>query len=290
MIYLLYVIVAAGVVWLSIKASQYVDLLDKKTKLSGAFIGGIMLSAVTSLPELFTSLSSTVLLGKPELCIGNILGSNLFNIAILSILVIISIKNFSKAKVAKGHYVVTFSVFAVYIAIILNKYNANIFGTTNIFNIDIFTFSITSIIIVILYCFTVKKMSEENGALPEQAVIKEEPSKTDCLTVKQIVIRFILVSLGIVILSIIITYITDIIAQRHNLGAGIAGAIFLGVATSLPEVSSTIALFKIKNYNIAIGNIVGSNIFNFLILAIVDLIYIGGSIYTFGDVQTLNLL
>ena len=49
MIYLAYLIVAAGVVWFSVKASDYVDLLDKKTSLSGAFIGGIMLSAVTSL-------------------------------------------------------------------------------------------------------------------------------------------------------------------------------------------------------------------------------------------------
>lgn len=57
MIYLLYLLVAAGVVLFSVKASEYVDLLDKKTSLSGAFIGGIMLSAVTSLPELFTSIS-----------------------------------------------------------------------------------------------------------------------------------------------------------------------------------------------------------------------------------------
>ena len=49
MIYLFYLIVAAGVVYLSQKASEYVDLIDKTTKLSGAFIGGIMLSAVTSL-------------------------------------------------------------------------------------------------------------------------------------------------------------------------------------------------------------------------------------------------
>ena len=52
MIYLIYLALAAAVVLLSIKASIYVDLLDKNTKLSGAFIGGVLLSAVTSLPEL----------------------------------------------------------------------------------------------------------------------------------------------------------------------------------------------------------------------------------------------
>ena len=89
MIYLAYLIVAAGVVWFSVKASDYVDLLDKKTNLSGAFIGGILLSAVTSLPELFTSISSTVFLDAPSLCIGNILGSDLFNVAALSVVILI---------------------------------------------------------------------------------------------------------------------------------------------------------------------------------------------------------
>ena len=70
MIYAAYLVVAVAVVLLSIKASEYVDLLDKRQSFSGAFIGGVMLSAVTSLPELFTSLSSTVFLDKPGLCMG----------------------------------------------------------------------------------------------------------------------------------------------------------------------------------------------------------------------------
>ena len=83
MIFLIYAIIAAGVTFLSVKAADYVDLIDKKTSLSGAFIGGIMLSAVTSLPELFTSLSSTLLLDEPGLCIGNILGSNIMNVLVI---------------------------------------------------------------------------------------------------------------------------------------------------------------------------------------------------------------
>ena len=79
MLYLAYIIMAAIVVVLSIKISDYVDNLDRNTLLSGAFLGGIMLSGVTSLPELFTSVSATALLGHPELCVGNVLGSDLFN-------------------------------------------------------------------------------------------------------------------------------------------------------------------------------------------------------------------
>ena len=103
MIYLIYVVLAIAVVIVSDKAGKYVDLLDKKTSLSGAFIGGVMLSAVTSLPELFTSISATLFLDKPELCMGNILGSDLFNLQILAVLMIVYFKSFAKASVAKSH-------------------------------------------------------------------------------------------------------------------------------------------------------------------------------------------
>ena len=55
MIYALYVVLLVAVVYLSMKLGDFVDLLDKKTNISGAFIGEVMLAAVTSLPELFTS-------------------------------------------------------------------------------------------------------------------------------------------------------------------------------------------------------------------------------------------
>ena len=80
MLYILYILVSVAVVLLSIKASRYIDLIDQKSSLSGAFLGGVLLSAVTSLPELFTSISATLLLEKPSLCLGNILGSNIFNL------------------------------------------------------------------------------------------------------------------------------------------------------------------------------------------------------------------
>ena len=155
-----------------------------------------------------------------------------------------------------------------------------------VLDFNILTVNITSIIVIVLYIIGIKSMSGEDGS--ETAVGEEEVESN--LTVKQIGIRFALVSVGIITLSILITYITDSIATRLNLGAGLAGALFLGIATSLPELASTIALFRMRNFNIAIGNIIGSNIFNFLILAIVDVLYFGNGIYDYTDPKTVNLL
>ena len=74
MLILAYAVSALLVILLSLKLSNYVDLLDKQTNLSGAFLGGVLLAAITSLPELFTSISSVVFLDEPEMVVGNILG------------------------------------------------------------------------------------------------------------------------------------------------------------------------------------------------------------------------
>ena len=81
-IYPAYIALAAAIIFLSYKLGDYVDLLDKKTKISGAFIGGIVLAAVTSLPELFTSVTAAMKKNS-DIAVGNIVGSNIFNILVV---------------------------------------------------------------------------------------------------------------------------------------------------------------------------------------------------------------
>ncbi|WP_455965819.1 sodium:calcium antiporter [Cloacibacillus porcorum] len=276
MIYAVYLIIAASVVWCSIRASEYVDIMEKHTTLSGAFIGGVVLSAVTSLPELFTSLTSTMLLDKPGLAIGNILGSNIFNCAMLAVFIIIYYRSFSSFKISKSHITVTITVAAVYAVLFLNM--------AGILNIEYFSINIASVVIVALYIYGVFHMSGENGAEPEPS------ASLGKLSLKEVKRRFALAAVGLVLLSIILTYLTDGIATRHHLGEGLAGALFLGVATSLPEAASTMMLFRLGSYNIAVGNIVGSNLFNFVILGFADITYIGKGVYDYSDPKTLNLL
>lgn len=270
-----YAVVASLVVWFSIKASQYIDMLDRTTRLSGAFLGGVLLSAVTSLPELFTSISATVLLDKPSLCIGNILGSNIFNLAVLALLGVVALRDFRYATISRGNISVTAFVAFVYVALILNYFH--------ILDFEFATINIVTFVIVAFYVAGVRYLATD-------CVEKCNCGKCVTLSVRQIAVRFTAVSIGIVVLSVLMTYITDDIAERYNIGMGMAGAIFLGVATSLPEVSSTIALFRMKNYNVAVGNIVGSNLFNFLVLCIADVMCIGQSVYDYTDANVVNLL
>lgn len=270
--YILYILVAAAVVWLSVKASNYIDLIDQKSSLSGAFLGGVLLSAVTSLPELFTSISATLLLAKPSLCLGNILGSNIFNLVVLAVMFLVFVGSSHSARLAKGHKIVLAYCLATYAAIALNMF------CPQVFDFHVLSLSVTSIAIVVFYALGVKYLSAEESA--ESGAQSEEQSS---LSLRGIVVRFVLCSVGLVGLSVWLTYLSDDIATSLGMGAGLAGALFLGVATSLPELSSTITLFRLRNYNIAVGNIVGSCLFNMIILSVADLLWLSGSIYDFSD-------
>ncbi len=284
MLYILYLVTVAAVVWFSILASRYIDMIDRSTRLSGAFLGGVLLSAITSLPELFTSISATILIDNPSLCIGNILGSNLFNFGMLAVVILCFIKGFSATRLSLSHRYVMMFLMLMYVATILNW---QVMGDDNIIfgsNDNPWLYvSVTSIIVALLYALSVRYLASDNG----------ECSDGECeevrLSLRAIVTRFVLASVGIIVASIILTYITDDIATELNLGSGLAGALFLGVATSLPEVTSTISLFRMRNFDIAFGNIAGSNVFNYFVLAIADMLYSGGSVYHFGDEKVINL-
>ncbi len=282
MIYLEYVITAFMVVFLSIKASRYIDLLDKNTSLSGAFLGGIVLSAVTSLPELFTSISATALLDRQGLCLGNILGSDLFNLAALSLVILLFFKGFNKGKVSKSYRHVAVFVLLVYLLLSLNF--------IEVLHFRVLHLSITSILIALIYVCGAKYLAVAEDVQTDEDALGYHASISTSLTLTQIAFRFFIAAVGLIVFSIMVTYFASQIASELNLVQGFAGAVFLGIATSLPEVTSTVTLFKMKNYNIAVGNIIGSNLFNFIILVAADLLSLRSGVYDAMDHQIVALM
>lgn len=275
-IYFVYAILLVLVVYLSIKLADLVDLLDKKTKISGAFIGGVLLAGVTSLPELFTSISATLFVKTPELVVGNILGSDIFNLTVLAILMLIFYKNLGQSKLNNSHYISMICLLLQYACVAYA-----LFAPSNLQPM-LGSFNALSLILLGLYIISVWKQPK---------VEEDSQQQTDSkLSVKAIGVLFALCAVTLIGVSIAITYATDAIADKLNLGKTVAGSILLGVATSLPEVVSTFALCKKKNFDAGFANIIGSNVFNFLVLVITDAIYLGGAIYIVNsDSQQLTI-
>jgi len=265
---LIYAVLASLVVFLSIKLSNYVDLLDKKTKVSGALLGGILLAGVTSLPELFTSLTGTLIVGDNHLVLGNIMGSDFFDIMIFGVVYFLFFKKFTQGKVGKQHYLTclftALMLVAVTIAAFVFNKNHWLIGWFNPMSLVIIAIYVISII------FTPK--TEE----------KEEHEEVNTkLTVKQIWILLAIFSVVLIGASISVTLVTEQIVEGFKIDGTFGGSLFLGVATSLPEVTATISLCKKKNFDAAYGDILGSCVFNIIILGIADaLSFRAGPLYT----------
>ena len=70
----------------------------------------------------------------------------------------------------------------------------------------------------------------------------------------------------------------DAITDRTGLAAGMVGFVLVGFATSLPEVSSITAAVRMRRYQLAIGDVFGTNIFNIMLICLADLVYRGGPV------------
>ena len=251
-----FLILAVLTAFVSIKLSYYGDVLSKQTKISTAFVGGLLIAAITSLPEFVTSISA-VILDNPSLSFGDILGSNMFNIFALSIYNLLFFKRFIFSNSKSTFLYECIILLIEYIFILLNLR------------------ILTTIVLFLLYFLYAFKVSKSENK--EEKIDKKE---------KHPLIKFIFVGIILIILSILLTLQADKLTHIYpHISSSTIGAILLGITTSLPEVVSTFALIKYNNYDMAIANILGSNIFNFLVLSISDL-FNDNSIYNMVDINS----
>ena len=256
-IYPVYALDLAAMIVLAFWLGNLVDMLDKKTKVSGAFIGGVLLAAVTSLPELFTALSAVFIVNEPEYVVGDILGSIIFNLVVLMLETVMFVKNFRKSNVKKFHVVNGLFCLAMY------GFAAYAFFAPKEWQLMLGDINFVSLLILALYIVSLIIQPKE-----EQ---KEEVKEQVAWSLKKIITLFVFCSIGLIGTSIALTYLTKMIQEALPVLSGsVAGALLLGIGTSIPEVISTAQLFKKKNYDAGIGNMVGSCTFDFAIFAFAD--------------------
>ena len=81
-----FIVCSLAIVYAGMKLSVYGDRIAELTGLGNAWIGLILMASITSLPELITGISSVAILNAPDLAAGDIFGSCVFNLLILSVL------------------------------------------------------------------------------------------------------------------------------------------------------------------------------------------------------------
>ena len=270
---ILFLLFAFFTVFLSIKLSYYADTLNRSSKVSGAFIGGVVLAGVTSLPE-FVTCFSAIAVSNNDLAVGDILGSNIFNIFMICTFDLIFLKKAIFSKTSKSHN-------SVFIVLLIN-YLFLYFFITGAFRLSLFYVSIPTFIIFITYFYYLFQITKKDN----DSKVYINDYKNDNL-----VLKLVVTSIFMIFSSVILTILVNNIAREYPLfSSSFLGAIFLGVTTSLPEVVTCYTLINMDSYDLALSDIIGSNLFNLFVLSIGDFTVRNASIYSFTDKDEIVLI
>lgn len=246
----------------------------KKFKIPEMVIGLTIVAMGTSMPELVVSLTSA-LEGHSDIALGNVIGSNIVNVLlILGICALMKEINIPKAT-RRIENPLCLIITVVLFAICLNG------GTSKIISQKEGGFLLLLFIGYLTYLFVIARKNSKNEKLKVASVLDEKEetlenvkadldrNKENIKNSKSFIIKCIKIVIGIIALKFGADFVVDNavnIAHIIGISEKIIGVTIIAIGTSLPElVSSVTAVAKGEN-DMAVGNIVGSNIFNILLI------------------------
>lgn len=266
---------AAVIVVAGTYLSKFADAIAELTGLGRLLVGSVLLAGATSLPELTVDISA-VRIGAADLAVGDLVGSSLMNLLILALL---DLSFYSKgrmlSKQAAAH-ALSGSVAAALTCVVA------IGLLTSKFTQDYSLLGIGPAILVLVGAYIlgvrliyldqrIAARTAAEAGVPEQHV----PAS---LTLPKAAIGFGLCALAIFIAGPFMASAADELAKATGLGGTFVGTTLVAFSTSLPELVSSLAALRLGAHDLAIGNVFGSNAFNMILLAPLDLFHTKGPI------------
>ena len=260
---------AGAIVWYAgSRLTGLVDEIAKRTGIGQAFAGMLLLGGITSLPELATA-STASLAGNPLLSINDLLGTSSINILLLVVCDMVygkgplTHRTYKPAPLMQG-----------------------VLGMMLMAGVAIATASVPIAIalaslLLAVACFQSLRISsrfENSNTWQAMNPPESEPANDAGRAYSNLALGALtgLAGLAILLGGATLALTGGAIAEKSGLGASIVGFALVGFCTSLPELSSIIAALKMHRYQLAIGDIFGTNLFNIQIIFVADLFYRGG--------------
>lgn len=258
-------VILAGVV-----LTKNADVLGRALGLGAGWAGVLILPLATSLPELVSSIRAA-LIQAPDLAIGNLFGSNLFNITIIAIIDLMQGKGSLFARLKEGHVITaSFTIALISIAGLGLLLPFPTFGGGWI--------GLDTLLLMASYLVAAKLITGyEKRGLHNPSSDNHGDVNTGYADKPINALFYFILAAGVILFAG--TYLTDasdIIALETGLERTFVGSIFLAVATSLPEVVTTSTAARMGKLDMAVGNVFGANMYNMFILAVIDLVYLPG--------------
>lgn len=259
-------IACAAAIWFSgTHLARLGDRLAELTGLGRAWLGLVLMATVTSLPELFVGISSAGFLGNADLAVGDVIGSCVFNLLILSLLdalhrgpgLLSAVAPKQVLSAALGIVLLALVGFGLFLP---DQYV--VMGWVGGL----------SLVFVMVYLVAMRLVYRHMG----QEASPADHAEADRSGLRRVVLWYIVHAAVVITAALFLPGFAETITEETGLKASFVGTLLLATSTSLPEVAVSVAALRIGALDMAVSNLLGSNLFNIVILAIDDIVYRGG--------------
>lgn len=270
LIWLQFVLCAGLIGMAGVRLSRYGDAIATHTGLSRNWVGLILLATVTSLPELVTGLSAVTVAAAPDIAVGDVLGSCVFNLMILALIDILYRQGSLYQKAGPGH--VVSAGFGV--ILLAGAGLAVLLGAQGMMP-AMGHISVASVLLLGVYLVAMRTIY----VLEQHHPARAEEAAPPAMTLKAALMGYGMASIVIVGAGIWLPIIGVELARLMGWNHSFVGTLFIAFATSVPELATTWGAVRIGAIDMALGNLLGSNLFDVLILSLDDVAYVSGPIY-----------
>lgn len=253
-----------------VRLSRYGDIIAEKSGMSRGWVGLILLATVTSLPELMTGVSAVTVAHVPDIAVGDIMGSCVFNLLIIVLLDFLYRKESVYTRARQGNilsagYGIALIGFAGFNLLLYREGSIPSIGHVGLY----------TPVIMLLYLLAMRSLYQYEKAKVSEYVEDRVELHPD-MSLKQAVQGYVMAAIAVVAAGIWLPFIAKDLAAAMAWEQSFVGTLFVAAVTSAPEVVVTVAALRLGAVDLAIGNLFGSNLFNIAILAIDDLLYLPG--------------
>ncbi len=267
---IIFILCVSVILYAGTRLSYYGDLLAEVMGWGKMWMGMILMAAITSLPELVTGVSAIQLVDSPNMAVGNVIGSCAFNILILSMIDAAFPRRLPVTYEAQtGHVIAAAFGIVLLCVVVFAIIEPGVFGYTG-------WIGNYSIIFILVYFFAMRAVYnyEQRPGLKKEEV-KEEESGVK-FTKGQVWTKYIVFAAVVVVAAVFLPVYGEGVAKLIGIGEGFFGTVFLALSTSLPEIVISFMAIRQRAVDMAVGNVLGSNVFNIFILALYDIVYTKG--------------
>ncbi|MFN3653024.1 MAG: sodium:calcium antiporter [Armatimonadota bacterium] len=259
----IFLISAIAVIAAGSRLSRDGDTIADRTGLGGAWVGAILVAGATSLPELATDIFA-VRQGLVPLAVGDLFGSSMANMLILAV------ADLSTRQLQVLTRVTINQVMVGLLAILLTVLAAA--GVLAHQGVAVLNLGWAPLAIGLCYILGMRLLHVNRGEPPFESAEAAAESTHQAGPLKPAVVGFVLSALVILIAAPFLAGSAATIAEQLGYSTGLVGMVLLAITTSLPEVTVSVAAVRSGSYDLAVGNLLGSNAFNMFILVALDLV------------------